>query len=256
NGGFRPVLDNGQPRTTPPLFLPPHLASLSSQFTPPLFPSLKAAFPGLCSCCPVKAPTTSAPSSSPTCTSSSPSTIISSSPSASGLAAITSSVVSGSSLPDPRSSSVAELRRKAQEHSAALLHSLQAAAAAGLAFPGFHLPPLTLHSALSGAGRKPSDFISDLSMHHHHHHHHQQQLAAAHHLGGHLAASMHHHNNNNNISSSINNNTNNATNNSNSSAASSTQHSPSGAAGNTTHHSEASPRTPHSNGPEKPDSNE
>uniref|UniRef100_A0A182F5Q4 Uncharacterized protein n=1 Tax=Anopheles albimanus TaxID=7167 RepID=A0A182F5Q4_ANOAL len=41
NGGFRPVLDNGQPRTTPPLFLPPHLASLSSQFTPPLFPSLK-----------------------------------------------------------------------------------------------------------------------------------------------------------------------------------------------------------------------
>lgn len=82
-----------------------------------------AGFPGLCSCCPIKPPTlgttvTSSASSSPT------------------------------SLSDPRSSSVAELRRKAQEHSAALLQSLQAAAAAGLAFPGLHLPPLSLHSAL------------------------------------------------------------------------------------------------------------
>ncbi|XP_053672291.1 diencephalon/mesencephalon homeobox protein 1 [Anopheles nili] len=213
NGGFRPVLDNGQPKTTPPLFLPPHLASLSSQFTPPLFPSLKAAFPGLCSCCPVKAPTTSGSSVSPTCSSSSPSSTssIAGSMAGSGLSSITSSVVS-SGLPDPRSSSVAELRRKAQEHSAALLHSLQAAAAAGLAFPGFHLPPLTLHSALSGAGRKPSDFISDLSMHHHHHHHHLAAAAAgAHHLGGHLAG-MHHGLNNNsttatNNNSSINNNT-------------------------------------------------
>lgn len=41
NGGFRPVLDNGTARGTPPLFLPPHLASLSSQFSPPLFPGLK-----------------------------------------------------------------------------------------------------------------------------------------------------------------------------------------------------------------------
>lgn len=54
-----------------------------------------------------------------------------------------------SSLSDPRSSSVAELRRKAQEHSAALLQSLQAAAAAGLAFPGLHLPPLSFHQALT-----------------------------------------------------------------------------------------------------------
>jgi hypothetical protein len=30
-------LDNGQP----PLFLPPHLAGLGSQFTPPLFSNLK-----------------------------------------------------------------------------------------------------------------------------------------------------------------------------------------------------------------------
>lgn len=53
---------------------------------------------------------------------------------------------------DPRSSSVAELRRKAQEHSAALLQSLHAAAAAGLAFPGLHLPPLSFHhSSLSNA---------------------------------------------------------------------------------------------------------
>ncbi|XP_053694910.1 uncharacterized protein LOC128742536 [Sabethes cyaneus] len=159
NGGFRPVLDNGQPRTTPPLFLPPHLASLGSQFAPPLFPNLKAAFPSLCSCCPVKSPITSGcstASSSPSCTTLSHSL----------ASAGTTATNSNSGVADPRSSSVAELRRKAQEHSAALLHSLQAAAAAGLAFPGFHLPPLSLHSALSG-GRKPSDFISDLSMHHH-----------------------------------------------------------------------------------------
>lgn len=54
--------------------------------------------------------------------------------------------------PDHRSSSVAELRRKAQEHSAALLQSLQhvasfqqaAGLAGGLNFP--LLPPLTLHA--------------------------------------------------------------------------------------------------------------
>lgn len=74
-------------------------------------------FPGLCSCCPIKPPNTTTSSSS--------------------------------SSSDPRSSSVAELRRKAQEHSAALLQSLHAAAAAGLAFPGLHLPPLSLHSALN-----------------------------------------------------------------------------------------------------------
>ncbi|XP_055597889.1 diencephalon/mesencephalon homeobox protein 1-B-like [Uranotaenia lowii] len=165
NGGFRPVLDNGQPRTTPPLFLPPHLASLGSQFAPPLFPNLKAAFPSLCSCCPVKSPITSGSSTvtpSPTCTASSHSVTANNSSTSSPITM--SSALSTAS--DPRSSSVAELRRKAQEHSAALLHSLQAAAAAGFSFPGFHLPPLSLHSALS-SGRKPSDFISDLSMHHH-----------------------------------------------------------------------------------------
>lgn len=39
--GFRPLLDSNTPRATPPIFLPPHLASLSSQFHPPLFSHLK-----------------------------------------------------------------------------------------------------------------------------------------------------------------------------------------------------------------------
>ncbi|XP_055710421.1 retinal homeobox protein Rx [Phlebotomus papatasi] len=147
NGGFRPVLDNGTPRATPPIFLPPHLASLSSQFAPPLFPALKA-FPGLCSCCPIKAPNI-------------PSSTVASSAVSSVSSAISSAVttLSSTSLPDPRSSSVAELRRKAQEHSAALLQSLHAAAAAGLAFPGLHLPPLSLHSALHG---RKTDLLADL----------------------------------------------------------------------------------------------
>lgn len=58
---------------------------------------------------------------------------------------------------DPRSSSVAELRRKAQEHSAALLQSLHAAAAAGLAFPGLHLPPLSLQQALNSRKSEVQD---------------------------------------------------------------------------------------------------
>ncbi|KAJ6646391.1 Dorsal root ganglia homeobox protein [Pseudolycoriella hygida] len=117
--GFRPILDNSSGRVTQSLFLPPHLASLSSQFHPPLFPHLKA-FPGLCSCCPIKPPTTSS---------------------------ATSSLSPTSATTDPRSSSVAELRRKAQEHSAALLQSLHAAAAAGFSFPALHFSPLSLHNA-------------------------------------------------------------------------------------------------------------
>lgn len=39
--GFRPLLDNNAPRATPPIFLPSHLASLGTQFHPPLFPHLK-----------------------------------------------------------------------------------------------------------------------------------------------------------------------------------------------------------------------
>lgn len=35
------MLDSNASRSNPPLFLPPHLASLGSQFHPPLFPHLK-----------------------------------------------------------------------------------------------------------------------------------------------------------------------------------------------------------------------
>ncbi|XP_065169860.1 homeobox protein OTX1 B-like [Atheta coriaria] len=166
--GFRPILD---PSTTsinesninrksplPPsaLFFPPNLAAhVGSQFSSPLFPSLKG-FPSFCSCCPMKpinslfyhqqqhnhnhsqhdtSNTSDAPTSPPT--------------------------------DAQRSSSVAELRRKAQEHSAALLQSLQHvasihqhAAATGhlnsLAAAGFNfplLPPLNLHHSLSEVNR-------------------------------------------------------------------------------------------------------
>lgn len=68
-----------------------------------------------------------------------------------------------SSPNDPRTTSVAELRRKAQEHSAALLQSLQAAAAAGFSFPAFNLPPhLSLHSALSNSRKS---MINDFQLH-------------------------------------------------------------------------------------------
>ncbi|KAG5880234.1 hypothetical protein JTB14_013716 [Gonioctena quinquepunctata] len=129
-GSFRPVMDTGSgARNTPPLFFSPHLAShISSQFSPPLFPALKG-FPGLCSCCPMK-PMTGLGSS---------------------LLPHSDSEISPGG--DHRSSSVAELRRKAQEHSAALLQSLQHVAnfqqAAGLAGAGLNfplLPPLNFQA--------------------------------------------------------------------------------------------------------------
>ncbi|KAI5712467.1 hypothetical protein M8J75_008505 [Diaphorina citri] len=121
---FRPVnMSTTDTRTTSSLFFPSHLGS---HFSPPFFPTLKG-FPGLCSCCPMKPFSNSLlpspPASDSTC----------------GL--------------EQRSSSVAELRRKAQEHSAALLHSLHAAAALNLPL-GLPLPSLSsLHQAL--ASRKP-----------------------------------------------------------------------------------------------------
>lgn len=186
------MLDNGTPRSAaatnhPPLFFPPHLAShLSSQFAPPLFPNLKgkktflclhssgniriflfiAAFPGLCSCCPIKPTNTS-----PTC-----------SMAGSAISAVTSALTPTNTT-DPRSSSVAELRRKAQEHSAALLHSLHAAAAAGLAFPGLHLPPFSM------SGRGKSELFSDMSSWVHH----SQQQHQLHH------SNLNNNNNNNSI---------------------------------------------------------
>lgn len=85
-------------------------------------------FPGLCSCCPIK------PLSSHHLL-----------PTSDTGATVSQTSPVGS---DQRQSSVAELRRKAQEHSAALLQSLQHVAnfqhAAGLNFP--LLPPLTLQA--------------------------------------------------------------------------------------------------------------
>ncbi|CAO1354594.1 unnamed protein product [Diamesa hyperborea] len=171
SGNFRhgTMLDNG----TPPLFLPPHLASLSSQFTPPLFSGIKG-FPGLCSCCPMKPLTTSGSSTSTTCSSILSDPIMSQSNALNTVTAVSaamSSTLSSLTSTDARSSSVAELRRKAQEHSAALLHSLHAAAAAGLSFPGLHFPPLSLHHALTNRHNKnghhlASDYITELSAHH------------------------------------------------------------------------------------------
>ncbi|XP_017155386.1 homeobox protein aristaless [Drosophila miranda] len=160
NCGFRPVLSEqsavaaaaaaaaAQRGTNhhPPLFLPPHLAAQFSH--QPLFPGLKGCSPfqSLCSCCSLKPP--QLPPSSSSGVAPSMSVPVSSSSAASSPESPKSSQGSGSH--DPRSNSVAELRRKAQEHSAALLQSLHAAAAAGLAFPGLHLPPLSFahHPAL------------------------------------------------------------------------------------------------------------
>lgn len=105
-----------------------------------------AGFPGLCSCCPITSTTASS---------------ISSLSASRSSAHNTAGNVSTAASSDPRTSSVAELRRKAQEHSAALFQSLQAAAAAGFPFPAFNLPPLSLHTALS-TSRKA--MLSDFSM--------------------------------------------------------------------------------------------
>jgi hypothetical protein len=56
---------------------------------------------------------------------------------------------------------VAELRRKAQEHSAALLHSLHHAVA-GLPFP-LHFSPISFHHALSNRTIKNGHFGMDYS---------------------------------------------------------------------------------------------
>ncbi|KAK9887793.1 hypothetical protein WA026_000107 [Henosepilachna vigintioctopunctata] len=132
SGSFRPMMDstNSTARSTSALFFPPHLAShISSHFSPPLFPTLKG-FPGLCSCCPIKPLSNLGPQLLPSSDSS-----------------------QLSPQNDQRSSSVADLRRKAQEHSAAILQSLQhvanfhqaAGLAGGLNFP--LLPPLSLQAA-------------------------------------------------------------------------------------------------------------
>lgn len=128
-------------------------------------------FPGMCSCCPIsKSQSSSVTSTSTTCSTAPTDTATSQ------AGSVNSSSLSSSLSPDARSSSVAELRRKAQEHSAALLHSLHAVAVSGLSFPGLHFPPLSLqkfsdHYALSNRSKNghhhlASDYISDLSLQH------------------------------------------------------------------------------------------
>ncbi|XP_063882667.1 dorsal root ganglia homeobox protein-like [Scylla paramamosain] len=123
---FRPLIER-----SPGLFFPPHLPGpLASH----LFPHLKG-FPGLCSCCPIKPPTFSPLSSLASTSLANPlSSLTSQTPSLASLAGQSPSLASlasqtplSSLTSDPRSSSVAELRRKAQEHSAAVLQSLHAA---------------------------------------------------------------------------------------------------------------------------------
>ncbi|XP_069166264.1 uncharacterized protein [Procambarus clarkii] len=124
---FRPLMER-----SPGLFFPPHLPSpLASH----LFPHLKG-FPGLCSCCPIKPPTFSPLSSLGSTSLTNPlSSLTNQTPSLASLASQTPSSLASlanqsplaSLTSDPRSSSVAELRRKAQEHSAAVLQSLHAA---------------------------------------------------------------------------------------------------------------------------------
>ncbi|XP_071439447.1 diencephalon/mesencephalon homeobox protein 1-like [Hetaerina americana] len=149
--GFRPVVDSA-PRS---LFFPSHLAShLPSPFGPPIFSSIKG-FPGLCSCCPLKPSVLGSRMQgipalqsgailqehavqrglSPSLRAASPPSAPSHSPPPPPALAPAHHTLA---QPHPhrldpaadqqRSSSVAELRRKAQEHSAALLQSLQTVA--------------------------------------------------------------------------------------------------------------------------------
>lgn len=118
----------------------------------------------MCSCCPISKSQSSSSSTSTTC-----SAIIHDPAAQSGT--MSTSTLSPPGGSDARTSSVAELRRKAQEHSAALLHSLHAVAVSGLSFPGLHFPPLSFHQALSNRSKNghhhlASDYISDLSLQH------------------------------------------------------------------------------------------
>ncbi|CAG0904609.1 unnamed protein product, partial [Darwinula stevensoni] len=104
-GGIRACLEGGG-GTHPPFLFQPHLN--------PFFPALKG-FPGFCSCCPIRPGSLLTPSTSGSSTSS------------------TTSSTSSSLLPggehlgllnltkgEERTASLAELRRKAREHSAAI----------------------------------------------------------------------------------------------------------------------------------------
>ncbi|XP_070496630.1 diencephalon/mesencephalon homeobox protein 1 [Chironomus tepperi] len=165
-------LDNGQP----PLFLPPHLAGLSSQFTPPLFSNLKA---NSCSSMLLEQNLSHAANNS------------------------LETTICNSLGTDARTTSVAELRRKAQEHSAALLHSLHAVAGLSLhtGLP-IHFPPISLHHALTSRSIKnchfPSEYTNEISFQNN---------------SGSIISNNNNNSNNNNINNNNNNNSNNNNNN-------------------------------------------
>lgn len=100
---------------------------------------------------------------------------------------------------DARTTSVAELRRKAQEHSAALLHSLHAVAGLSLhtGLP-IHFPPISLHHALTSRsiknGHFPSEYTNEISFHNNN--------------SGNIISNNNNNNNNNIINSNSNNNNN------------------------------------------------
>lgn len=112
-------------------------------------------FPGLCACCPIKPPTTGLPSSASVTPSATAATTTATQATPTGCQ-------QQDVAADLRSSSVAVLRRKAQEHSAALL-SLHAAAAAGFPFPGFPLPHHSMHPFF--ASQNNSSEPQNLSQH-------------------------------------------------------------------------------------------
>ncbi|XP_071518924.1 uncharacterized protein Drgx [Panulirus ornatus] len=154
---FRPLIER-----SPGLFFPPHLPGpLASH----LFPHLKG-FPGLCSCCPIKPPSFSPLSSLGSTSLANPlSSLTSQTPSLASLASQTPPTLASlanqtplaSLSSDPRSSSVAELRRKAQEHSAAVLQSLHAASLHNLQQSLHQSSALNIENLLKNDSPVPAD---------------------------------------------------------------------------------------------------
>ncbi|XP_046406309.1 diencephalon/mesencephalon homeobox protein 1-like [Ischnura elegans] len=167
-GGFRPVVDSRS------LFFPSHLASHlpPSPFGPPIFSSIKG-FPGICSCCPLKPSVLGSPrlQALPALQSGpllqerglSPTSLRGASPPPHSPPPPHLPAPARLAQPHPhrldpaadqqRSSSVAELRRKAQEHSAALLQSLQTVAS-------FHQHQLQQAAGATALALQPMDLQS------------------------------------------------------------------------------------------------
>lgn len=123
-------------------------------------------FPGLCSCCPIKPPSFSPLSSLGSTSLANPlSSLTNQTPSLASLASQTpvslASLANQTQLAslssDPRSSSVAELRRKAQEHSAAVLQSLHAASLHNLQQSLHQSSALNIENLLKNDSPVPAD---------------------------------------------------------------------------------------------------